>query len=292
MKRILRIKYKIDYPGAISHITQRAPGRELLFLEEADYLYMLHLIKEKSKKFNFDIFNFTFLPNHLHLQIRSNKENLSEGMKNLFETYAFFFNRKYQRKGHVFCGVFRQALCFDDLYLLATSLYIHLNALKAGLATDPAKYRWSSCNLYIDQTQKKAFIDYKFILRTLDEDINTAMQMYKDLLYESALIKIGGNWRDLNVVGKFKEFIRELLPKNFSNKSLNERYDVLKELDEKVAELKGKGRLRSPQSLLARKFLIEQLKAQGYNITEIAQKLGVSRQSIYVALKLTKTSRT
>ncbi len=38
LQRVFRARYKLDQPGLISHITQRAAGKEPLFLEENDYL--------------------------------------------------------------------------------------------------------------------------------------------------------------------------------------------------------------------------------------------------------------
>src|SRR3989338_5023125 len=135
VRRFFRARNKLSYPGAVYHVTQRATGREYLFLEEADYLYMLHLIKEKSQKFEIDIFAFALMPNHIHLLFKLNKDNLSNAMKNIFEMYANYFNTKYERKGRLFAGSYRGALCLDDSYLLAASVYIHLNPCRAGIAS-------------------------------------------------------------------------------------------------------------------------------------------------------------
>jgi len=85
IKRIFTARGKIAYPGACCHITQRAPGREMLFLENSDHLFMLKLLKEKSNIYSFDVYGFVLMSNHVHLQIRLNKANLSEAMKSLFQ---------------------------------------------------------------------------------------------------------------------------------------------------------------------------------------------------------------
>ena len=121
---------KIIEAGGVYHLTQRAPGRELLFIEEADYMRFLKLLKEASQKFELDIFSFALLPNHLHILLKIKGRNLAEAMKYLFQSYAQGFNKKYKRKGHVFCGVYRAVLCKTDAQLLVTSLYIHLNPFK------------------------------------------------------------------------------------------------------------------------------------------------------------------
>ena len=55
IKRFFRVRNKLNYPGLVSHITQRATGKEPLFIEEGDYLYMLKLLKELSIDFSFDV---------------------------------------------------------------------------------------------------------------------------------------------------------------------------------------------------------------------------------------------
>lgn len=285
IKRIFRATRKISYPGACCHITQRAPGREMLFLENSDYLYMLKLLKDKSKQFLFDVYGFALMPNHVHLQLRLTESNLSQAMQWLFRGYAKYFNTKYKRKGHVFCGAYREALCLDDSYALATSVYIHLNPVRAALTGDPYKYRWSSCGLYSAGEKKPSFVDAKFILGLLSKDRSAAREIYRQLLTRAAFIKTGEVWEKPGVLNAFKAELITLLSGGQLSKKDN---DVLQEnvLDTKIAELREKGRLRLPQDLKARKYLIEQLRARGFALSEIAGKFGLSRQTVYTTLSI------
>ena len=56
-----RARKKLCFEGAIEHITQRASGKEPLFVEESDYLYVLHLMKEVSTKFKLHILSFVLM---------------------------------------------------------------------------------------------------------------------------------------------------------------------------------------------------------------------------------------
>ncbi|MFP4392997.1 MAG: helix-turn-helix domain-containing protein, partial [Desulfohalobiaceae bacterium] len=58
----------------------------------------------------------------------------------------------------------------------------------------------------------------------------------------------------------------------------------LVELEEELQNL-ASGKPRSPQTLQARKYLVQQLAARGYKQTEIAQKLQLSRKTIYNILR-------
>lgn len=290
IKRLLRARKKIAFPGAVCHITQRAVGKEPLFLEDGDYLRMIHLIKEEAKAFDFEVFCFSLMPNHLHILIQLSKNNLSEAMKRLYEKYAKFFNAKYQRKGHVFGGPFRQALCFDDSYLLAASIYIHLNAVRGKLVRDPIEHRWSSYRLYVAPFDKKTFVNYKFILGVLDKDIIKARKLYKEMLNKGKEMKARELWEDPKALESFRIKIMNSFSKLMRIKSgTGDRLANLsvlgeKELEKEISQLKMKGRLRSPESVQARKFLIEQLQARGYATDLITEKLNISRQTVYNTL--------
>ena len=113
-------------PGLVSHITQRAAGKEPLFLEDADRLYMLGLLKDISHKQSINVYAFCLMGNHVHILLSNQEENLYDAMRDLFSRYAMWFNKKYERKGHLFGGPYRQAVCLDDGYLVTASVYIHL----------------------------------------------------------------------------------------------------------------------------------------------------------------------
>lgn len=288
IKRFFQVRNKLIYPEGLYHITQRATGKELLFIENFDYLYMLRLIKEKSQKFYLKIFAFCLIPNHLHLLLKIHEPNLSKAMKNLFETYADFFNDKYERKGTLFCGRYRLTHCLNENYLLVSSLYIHLNPVRAGLVNNPEDYRWSSCKMYTTLDDKKTFLDYKFILKILDDNLTEAKKKYRRLLDEGRKIKT----KDILESPKSLKYFWQGLFKVISN-LFNERKEksiLFSEEDEGniIKELMEKKRLRKPQEKEGKRFLIQQLISRGYKISEIAERIGQSRQSIYQILNLTK----
>lgn len=287
IKRLFRARNKISYPGAICHITQRAPGREPLFLEEADYLSMLRLFKEKAREFNLDLFSFVLMPNHIHLLIRLNKENLSQAMKNIFENYARYFNKKYERKGHVFCGSYRCALCLDEGYLIAASIYIHLNPQRAGLVNSFIEYRWSSILPYISAFKKQTFLNYHFILNILDEDLDKAREEYKRLLEEMSQMRMRDALEDPKSLLALRAKLIRSLGGIFKDVSGPVGGDLLadSELEERIEKLRARRRLTTPQQVEARRFLIEQLLARGLTVSEIAGKLRLTPQSIYRILK-------
>ncbi|RKY42271.1 MAG: hypothetical protein DRP80_06975 [Candidatus Omnitrophota bacterium] len=269
---------KVIYEGGIYHVIQRAPGKDVLFLEDKDYLYFLHLLKETKIKFSLDIFCFCLMLNHLHLLLKINKANLSEAMKSLFTRYALYFNSKYQRKGHVFYGNYRASLCLDENYLISASVYIHLNPSKAGLVKSPLDYRWSSLKAYL-QLPRNTFLDYKYILSILGQELKRASLVYSQILGVSEDLEFKNILED-------RKFLEKLTFKFISKikKILNKKPNIEDEISKYFELIENKRRLKKPQYLQARKYLIEQLRSRGYTIKEIAEMLNISRQSIYTTL--------
>lgn len=270
VKGYLTIHTRIIFEGAIYHITQRAPCRELVFVEDSDYLKYLYILKKTTKKFNLDIYCFILMPNHLHILLKINKKNLSQAMKYLFQTYAIYFNNKYNRKGHVFCGRYRASLCNDDNYLLAASLYIHLNPYKAGLIQQYDDYRWSSLSLYAKRS-KKTFVKFKEVLLLLNADIKKARQNYNNMLETSADIE-GGNRIDTKSVSIFVDKVRRITKRFFIKHS---------ELDELIDKFHDKKRIINLKEKKARKYFVQQLQASGYSRNEITDLLSITRKTLY-----------
>ncbi|MFH1939858.1 MAG: transposase [bacterium] len=273
IKGYLTINKRIIFEGGVYHITQRAPGKEYLFLEENDYLQFLKVLKESVKKFNLELFCFSLLPNHLHLLLRINKENLSQAMKSLFERYADYFNKKYKRKGHVFCGRYRASICNDDSYLLAASVYIHLNPYRAGLCNHFKDYRWSSVVLYVESS-KKTFINFEIILFLFDSQLDKARKKYSEMLEEDMKIK-GSNLLDRSSI---KIFIKRAAN---SAKKIIGKDKYLGDLDKLIEDFKSKKKVIIAKDRKARRYLAEQLLANGYSRQEIRKILFIGKTTFY-----------
>ena len=289
MKRYFRATRKLNVPDFVFHITQRAAGRELLFLEDSDYLFLLGLLKEIALSYSLRIYAFCLMPNHIHLLLSPREANLYDAMRDLFSRYAMKFNKKYKRKGHLFGGPYRQAVCLDDSYLLAASLYIHMNPVKAKLVAEPSSYRWSSCRLYYLDDAPEAFIDTTFILKLLTEDVLESKKHYRFLLKQAKELKAGHLLEQENAIERFCSKLSSMFPILFGRVERKKQVAAssglevlgLPELERLIEEVKS-GRVGgAPESRKAKKYLIEQLIARGFKRTEIAEQLGISRKTVY-----------
>ena len=127
-----------------------------------------HLMKEVSAKYGVRVYAFCLMPNHVHLLFSLREDNLFDAMRDLFSRYALWFNRKYERKGHLFGGPYRQSVCLDDGYLLVASIYIHINPVRAKLVPEAALYRWSTARLYLDENAPESFVQYADYVSSID----------------------------------------------------------------------------------------------------------------------------
>ncbi len=291
VNRIFRSRNKINLPGTISHITQRASGTERLFHEDDDYLEMLARLKRLCQTHEIEFISFVLMPNHVHLLLRQTEANLYEAMRELFSRYAQRYNKKYERKGHLFGSSYRQAVCLDEAYVLAVSLYIHLNPVRARLVLQPSDYRWSSCRLFTESGTVESFVSPQRVLELLSHDSLEARDSYRRMLEEGRKLKIGEiiedrlaihdlQWKFSSLFHLFEKLTR------LHKRDRPEHWDET-EVEQRIARfMEGGVEIRPmPQSEEARKHLVEQLVSRGFTRKEIAQRLGVSRKTIYNLLQ-------
>jgi putative transposase len=209
-------------------------------------------------------------------------------MQNVFFRYAMRFNRKYQRRGHLFGGPYRQAVCLDNTYLLAASLYIHLNPVRAGLKNRAVDYRWSSCGLYVRKPSSNAFVDPQPVLSLVSDNQQTARTQYALLLKggmdtrpENAMEQEGAVERFcLRMAERFPAIFRKIARAGTSAPLKQSGLADLTEIEDLLREHASAG-TGGPQTVRARKYMVEQLVARGFRREEIASRLGVSRKTIY-----------
>ncbi len=144
-------------PGEYYHIYNRGTEKRKIFLSAKDYqrflvllhlsnnheavhlsnltyqgLPLLELLNEKVKSRLVAVGAYCLMPNHFHLLLYEKQAGgITKFMLKLETAYSMYFNKKNERKGHLFQGTFQsESVAGDDNYLRYLYAYIHLNPLK------------------------------------------------------------------------------------------------------------------------------------------------------------------
>ncbi len=145
MPRSARMKSKTG----IYHVMLRGINRQDIFEDEEDYMKMLSclegLVKRRDENGQLQpplctIYAYCLMSNHIHLLVRERDNNLSEIVKRIGVVYAYYFNKKYGRYGHLFQDRFKSESVETSAYFLTLLRYIHQNPLKAGISNNVEDY--------------------------------------------------------------------------------------------------------------------------------------------------------
>ena len=157
MPRALRINIE----GALYYITTRAVQGQGLFGDAEDYAAYLELLARYKALHGARLFAFVLLPTHAHLLLETpaGGGNLSDIMHNLTSAYTKYYNKKYNRQGHLFLGRYRATIIEKEPNLLRLTRYIHLNPVRVGREAD---YPYSSLGHYTEFVPEGLrFVDMK-----------------------------------------------------------------------------------------------------------------------------------
>ncbi|MDP3483270.1 MAG: transposase [Sulfuricella sp.] len=135
---------RLEFPGAIYHVTSRGNARNPIFLDDEDRMLFLACLGEVVERSSWLCHAYCLMDNHYHLLIETPEGNLSLGMRQLNGVYTQRFNRRHGRVGHVFQGRFKAIVVDRDSYLLELCRYVVLNPIRAGMVAQIEHYAWSS----------------------------------------------------------------------------------------------------------------------------------------------------
>ncbi len=135
---------RIEYPGALYHLTARGNRGEAIYLDDGDRRAFLDILGEVIEHFGWLCHGYCLMDNHYHLLIETPEANLSRGMRQLNGVYTQRLNRAHGRVGHVFQGRYKALLVERDAYLLELARYLVLNPVRAGLRKRAEDWPWSS----------------------------------------------------------------------------------------------------------------------------------------------------
>lgn len=163
----------------IYHVMLRGINRQDIFEDEEDYMQMTTILRGLVKRCGESgmrlppfcmFYAYCLMSNHIHLLIQEREENISDVVKRIGVTYAHYFNKKYERNGHLFQDRFRSEPVDTIEYFVTLLRYIHQNPIKAGIVESVVDYPWSSWKEYESDSHTDAFCSVKSVLSRIPKE--------------------------------------------------------------------------------------------------------------------------
>jgi REP element-mobilizing transposase RayT len=126
----------------IYHVTARGTGSQAIFVTDLDRLDFLNLLDRASRTAGWECHAWCLMTTHYHLVLETSLTRLSHAMHRLNATHAQRFNRRHDRRGHLFASRFSAWVVRDDAHFEATCRYVLDNPVRAGLSTPGEPWPW------------------------------------------------------------------------------------------------------------------------------------------------------
>lgn len=281
---------RIEYPGALYHVTARGNARSAIYKESADREMFLGVLERVEARFNWLCHAYCLMDNHYHLMIETTDGNLAAGMRQLNGVYTQRFNRRHKRVGHVLQGRFNAILVDRDSYLLELCRYVVLNPVRAKMVTQVGDYRWSSYRATVGLIETPSYLTCNWVLSQFAQSKAVAQRRYREFV--KAGTWVASPWEKLKgqiVLGSdaFTEKIRPLLAKQAGFKEIPraQRFANRPELETALARGKLYSKARRDSAMR-----VAHLK-HGYTLSEIGSHLGLHYTTVSKVINQTGTSK-
>jgi putative transposase len=175
---------RLEFAGALYHVTSRGDRREDIYESDSDRHSFLNVLGDVCARYNWSCHAYCLMGNHYHLLIETPDANLSKGMRQLNGVYTQLFNRSNNRVGHVFQGRYKAILVEKQSYLLELSRYIVLNPVRAEMVRSAKDWRWSSYRAMAGQAKAEACLDVDWLLASFGGIKSNAINAYRRFISE------------------------------------------------------------------------------------------------------------
>ena len=173
---------RIEFAGALYHVTSRGDRREAIFEDDEDRWAFLSTLAEVVGRFNWACHAYCLMTNHYHLVVETPDANLSKGMRQLNGVYTQASNRRHRRTGHLFQGRFKGILVDKESYLLELTRYVVLNPVRAGMVAQPGEWSWSSYRAMVGEAPTPTWLSTDGLLAQFGEIRTLARRGYREFV--------------------------------------------------------------------------------------------------------------
>jgi len=270
---------RIEYSGAIYHVTSRGNAQADIYLEDSDRETFLESLARVIDRFGWVCHAYCLMSNHYHLVTETPKANLSSGMRQLNGIYTQRFNRRHHRVGHIFQGRYKAILVEREAYLLELSRYVVLNPVRAGIVENVRDWPWSSYSATAGIEASPAWLSPDWQLSLFGKQKRRCCDRYMQFVAEG--IKHGSIWKKLNqqIYLGTDDFVERVKSELCSERDLSEVPKVQWKLSSKALNEYAEA-YRDRGEAMARAYL-----EGGYRMNEIAKHFSVHYATVSRSVK-------
>jgi putative transposase len=185
---------RIEYPGAVYHLTARGNARQPIFRDPADRHQFLRTLAHVVDRYGWRAHAYCLMTNHYHLLIETPQPTLARGMRQLNGVYTQAFNRRHGRSGHLFQGRYHAVVVEKEAHLLELCRYVVLNPVRVKSCRTAGAWRWSSYRATAGLTAAPGFLTVAWVLAQFGKHPRPAQALYRLFVREG----LGRQpWQDL-----------------------------------------------------------------------------------------------
>ena len=193
---------RIEYAGALYHVTSRGDRREDIYFDDDDRDIWLALFARVCSRFNWRCHAWCLMDNHYHIVIETIEGNLSQGMRQLNGVYTQQSNRKHGLFGHLFQGRYKAILVEKEAYLLELSRYVVLNPVRAGMVKNIDDWQWSSYPAMMGDVVVPEWLETDWLLSQFRKSRKVSRRKYKNFVREGiGLLPVWGELKSQIFLG-------------------------------------------------------------------------------------------
>lgn len=278
---------RVEFEGAVYHITSRGNGRNKTFFSDRDGEAFLNILGEVVERYSWRCHAYCLMTNHFHLLVETPKANLSKGMHQLNGVFTQNVNRRNHRAGHLFQGRFKSILVEKETHLLELARYVVLNPVRAGMVDKPDEWKWSSYNATVGQCKVPGFLCVQWILEQFDIDPARAIEAYRHFVSEGYGEPIWDKLKPGKILGSegFVERVKPLFSKHSTNTDFprDQRLAMRPSLEKIFRDVTDKA---------TRNYRIyEATRIHEYTLKEVGNHLGLYSSTISIIAKKVDEAR-
>lgn len=170
---------RIEFPGAVYHVTSRGNAGQTIFADDADRKRFLSVLGQVVSRFRLLVHAYCLMDNEYHLMVQTPEPNLSKALRQLNGVYTQAFNRRHGKGGPVLQGRFKAIVVDKGSYLLGLCRYVVLSPVRAKICRKPQTYLWSSYRATSGLEEAPAWLAIDWLLGQFSTQRAAARRKYQ-----------------------------------------------------------------------------------------------------------------